>query len=437
MRKPACAQLGAVTPTFDDTTSEDCLTLNVWAPKNAPTTPLPVMVWIYGGSFVIGSGADAAYDGQKLAEATSSVVVTINYRLGPLGFFAHSDLETEDAAHPSTGMYGFEDQRAAMAWTRANIAAFGGDAAKVTVFGESAGGISACLHLVAPASDGLFDRAIIESGGCAGVSATTSADAKTHGDALVTALGCDGADPITCMRGKTTEEIVTALPVTPFDLANGWSPNVDGFDLPSDPAVLLASGDIADVPVLLGSNDDEGSLFFAFGNPVTDDATYLAYVEQFYPGQGAAILAEYPSATYGSAKAAAIEAFGDGGFVCPARRTARALANAGRATWLYHFNHAPAALLPDLGAYHSSELPFVFGNAGPISPMSPTAEEAPLVATMQGYWGRMAATGDPNGGGAASWPAYDEINDQNVVLDLTVSEESGRKNVECDFWDSL
>ncbi len=437
MRKPACTQLGALSPTFDATSSEDCLTLNIWAPKTPPSTPVPVMVWIYGGSFSVGSAADKAYDGQKLAEMAGAIVVTINYRLGPLGFLAHPDLVAEDAAHPSSGMYGFEDQRMALAWTRDNIAAFGGDPTRVTAFGESAGGISTCLHLVSPLSTSLFARAIIESGGCSNLGAVTSAAAIAHGAQVVTALGCDGANPITCMRGKTAQQVVEAVPVTPFDLAHAWAPNIDGLNLPSAPAQLFANGAIANVPVLLGTNDDEGTLFLAIGNTVVDDATYLAFVDQFFPGKGSQVVAHYPSANFASPKEAAEEAIADAGFVCPARATARAIAKTGHPTFLYHFTHAPAALLPALGSYHSSELPFVFDNPGPLSPSSPTVAEAPLVATMQGYWTRMAKTGDPNGAGATPWPAFTEAGDQNIVLDLTVSAETNRKKVDCDFWDAF
>ena len=145
-----CPQLSAISPTPMTGTSEDCLTVNVWTPATKPSAAAPVMVWIHGGGFVLGSGAEATYDGHALSEATGAVIITINYRLGPLGWLAHSALQAEDAAHPSSGMYGFEDQRAALAWAKANAAAFGGDPANVTVFGESAGGLSTCLHVLSP-----------------------------------------------------------------------------------------------------------------------------------------------------------------------------------------------------------------------------------------------------------------------------------------------
>src|SRR5262249_52048945 len=163
--------------------------------------------------------------------------------------------------------------------------------------------------------------------------------------------------------------------------------------------------------VLLGSNGNEGTLFFAFKSPVTDDASYLAFAEQAAPGKGAQIVAQYPSTMYGSPKAAAAPAVGGAVFGCSAPPMARRLASA-------LSPHGPAAVIADLGSYHSPEIPFVFANPTTLSPSSPTAEETPLVATMQGYWGRMAKSGDPNGDAAFAWPPYAQATDDNIVLDL-------------------
>jgi para-nitrobenzyl esterase len=239
---PACGQLDALTSmSFDTTTSEDCLTLNVWAPKAASSSPAPVMLWIHGGSFVIGSGGSPDYDGQALSEATGAVVVTINYRLGPLGFLALPALHSEDPAHPSSGMYGIEDQRAAMAWVQKNVAGFGGDPQNVTLFGESAGGISVCTHLISPPSKGLFQRAIIESGACATGLATTETAAQTQGANVAAKLGCSPSD-LACLRGKKVDEVLLALPTSPFETITGgvsWGTVVDGLNLPDDPIKLF------------------------------------------------------------------------------------------------------------------------------------------------------------------------------------------------------
>ena len=438
-----CTQNGSIGNKLDPKSGEDCLTLNVWTPEKPASDKLPVMVWIHGGGFVLGSGSDAAYDGQALSEATGAVVVSVNYRLGPFGFLALPQLEAEDAAHPSTGAYGLEDQRAALQWVKANIAAFGGDPAGVTLFGESAGGISTCMHLVSPQSKGLFQRAIIESGPCD--TGTEKAEAMAQGDAFLAALGCkDDADPLECARGKPIEDVMSALPTSVdffFGANASWFPVIDGWNLPDTPGKLLGEGKFEKVPVVLGSNGDEGTLFMYLAGEagkIPDDAAFLALAEQLVPGKGAEVVAHYPTATYGSAQAAAAASVGDAAFVCPSRRTARAIAKAGVDTYLYHFTYSPeGALLPNMGSFHSAEVKYVLGNPSQLLPKPLTDEELPLSATMMGYWSRHAEAGDPNGKDAVAWPKYDAAADESIVLDLTVSKESGLHADLCDFWDTI
>jgi para-nitrobenzyl esterase len=432
-----CPQLAALGNTPMTGTSEDCLTVNVWTPVPAPATA-PVLVWIHGGGFILGSGGEATYDGAALAEATGAVVVTMNYRLGPLGWLGHSALAAEDGAHPTSAMYGFEDQRAALAWVKANAAAFGGDPADVTLFGESAGGISTCAHLLSPGTAGLFQRAIIESGPC-GLAAGTEQTAEAQGATFATALGCtDPAQVLACLRGKTADELLVALPAKEAVIGPGgasWLPVIDGANLPDQPDKLLAAGKFAKVPVIIGSNKDEATLFFVIGLMVNTDADYLALVEGIFPGQGAKILAQYPSATYGSAKAAATAAVGEGVFNCPTRRTARGLAAGGAPVYLYHFTNAPKTLFGDLGAFHSAEVPFIFTN--PYLGISLDEDQQKLSKTMQTYWIGLAKTGDPNVNGVPTWPQYDATTDQNLMLDLTITTSTGLKKAACDFWDTL
>jgi para-nitrobenzyl esterase len=440
---PRCAQAGLLSPAYDTTTVEDCLTVNVWTPDKAAPSPAPVLVWIHGGAFVFGSNSDADYDGQALSEATGAVVVTVNYRLGPFGALAHPALKAEDPSHPSSGAYGLEDQRAALAWVKANIAAFGGDPGKVTLFGESAGGISTCMHMASPKSEGLFQRAIIESGPCN--SAVAEADAFAQGEELVMALGCGDADAsaasvLECLRGKSTEAIMSALPASGdliFGEGPSWFPVLDGWNLPDQPEALLAAGSAANIPTILGSNADEGTLFFALAETkVADDAAFEALAEKLVPGKGKEVVALYPTATFGSAEKAAMAAVGDAGFVCPARRAARALEKAGGSAYLYHFTYVPmGTLLPNLGAYHSSEIKSVFGNSTQLASQPLTDEEKELSATIQGYWSRHAETGDPNGDGAAEWPKYNAAKDENIVLNPMISTQSGLRKDLCDFWD--
>jgi len=437
---PACAQQNPVTQKYDSSSQEDCLTLNVWTPTRIKGA-VPVLLWIHGGAFVLGSGGEDVYDGRALSEASGAIVVTVNYRLGPFGFLALSELKAEDASHPATGAYGLEDQRLAMQWVQANIAAFGGDAQRVTLFGESAGGISTCHHLVSPKSKGLFQRAIIESGPCDTVG--TESAALKQGVAFVDALGCKGAaDPLACVRGKSTEEVMRALPQSSdflFGKGASWFPVVDGWNLPDRPNKLLASGSFARVPTLLGANADEASLFFALsGTMIGDEAAFTAFAESLVPGRGKDVVARYPMATYGTWQKAAMAAVSDAGFVCPTRKMARAFAAGGSDTYLYHFTYAPkGGLFGELGAFHSAELKYVFGNPSQVLPRPLTEEETQLSTIVMGYFTRHASTGDPNGAGATVWPKYSLATDENLVLDQTPKRQSQLKKDLCDFWDGV
>lgn len=434
----ACAQKGALSSSFDSSTGEDCLTVNVWTPDVADPSGLPVLVWIHGGGFVFGSGGDAAYDGKNLSEKSGFVVVSLNYRLGPLGFLGLPALKAEDSAHPSTGAYGLEDQRAALAWVKANIAAFGGNPANVTLFGESAGGASTCMHMVSPQSKGLFQRAIIESGPCDLVN--TEAASTGYGDQLAEALGCKTApDVLACMRGKSTEEIMNAVPASTSITGQSWYPAVDGWNLPDLPSKLVEAGSFEKMPTIFGTNSDEGTLFTQLGSTmIADEAAFEKFAEENIPGHGKEIVAQYPTATYGTAQKAATAAITDGTFTCATRRAARAFTKAGAATFMYHFTYVPKdALLSGLGSFHSAEIKYVLGNPSQLQPQQLTEDELVMSASMMGYWSRHAEKGDPNGEGAFAWPKYDATTEENIVFDLKISKEAGLKKEICDFWDSI
>jgi para-nitrobenzyl esterase len=434
---PGCLQIDRISGAINTHSSEDCLTVNVWTPADTPSAPAPVLVWIHGGTFVTGSGGDIDFDGRKLSEATGSVVVTLNYRLGPLGYLAYAPLATEDAGHPSTGMYGFEDQRAALAWVKANIGAFGGDAGNVTLFGESAGAISACLHLVSPKSAGLFQRVILESGPCVSKLGPTAEAAKAQGEQLAAALGCSDA---ACMRKKPAGEVLLALPPRADFVGTegaGWFPILDGWNVPVDPTEAFATGHFTQVPTLLGTNGNEGSLFFLGNKSLLTEADFTTLMERFFPGHGAEILARYPVASFGSPVAAASIAFGDGALVCPTRTVARAIAGAGVPTYRYDFTRVTAnGKMLGLGAYHSAEVAFVFGNPSVLAD-DLTPAELPLSVAMMGYWGRMAKSGDPNGAGALAWPKYTLADETVMVLDLDLHTQKDFDADTCDFWDAL
>ena len=428
--------------------NEDCLYLNVWSPSPLASVAAPVMVFVHGGSFLYGSGTFGLYDGAKLAAATGHVVVTLNYRLGALGFLSNAALRLEDPANPSAGEYGIEDQIAAFQWVHENIAAFGGDAANVTIFGESAGGTSMFLHLVSPKSAGLFKQVIVESGAAAlGSPAVLTAAGDAEGATFASLLACasddagasdgstqDGAALMACLRGKAIADI---LATGGTESSPAWWPVVDGFVVPDDPVTLFAAGKINKVPTLLGNNKNEGTLF-VLQSPPTDDASYAAFGDGLVPGQGAAIVAQYPIASFGgSYQAAAAEAMTDGTFLCPTRRVARAIAATGAPVFRYDFVHVMEnPPIPNLGAFHGSELVFVLGNeiAGLFGL---AADEQPLSELMMAYWGSMAASGNPNGGTRFAWPAYDATAETEIVLDSMPSTETQLKKAACDFWDGI
>jgi para-nitrobenzyl esterase len=426
-----CAQL-STGGTLSATSSEDCLYVNVWTPA-APVTKAPVYLWIYGGGFVSGSGASAVYNGSNLVIEENAIVVTFNYRLGALGFFAHPAVAAEEgvATAPNAGL---ADQQAALKWVHDNIAAFGGDPANVTLAGESAGAISVCAHLAMPGSKGLFARAIMESGACINAAFTTKALAEDQATRLATAVSCSD---LVCLRAKTAEEILKALPgkkalVGPGD---AYFPLVDGTLVPLAPLDAIASGSWANVPTLLGTNVNEGALFlYLWGNPPPTSADVrLALSGLFGASTVDAIAAEY------GVDATPSQAFTDiiteGVFACPARRAARAISAAGASAWLYQFTYAyTLALFPGITTAHAFELPFVFHNAfGQVL----TDADVAMSDTVDGYWFRFARTGDPNGAGAVPWPAFTQASDANVVLDTTVSTNTGLKKAKCDFWDGI
>jgi len=432
--------------------SEDCLFVNVWAPRGK--TGLPVMVWLHGGAFIFGSGGDAYYNGRYLTETYDVIVVTVNYRLGAFGFFAHPELTAEDPAYPSSGNYGLEDQLAALQWVQRNIEGFGGDPANVTLFGESAGGFSACAHYVSPRSAGLFRAAISQSGLCAStVTEPTLAEAEVTGDQLAQKLGCTGPGVAACMRARSTDELLDAtaaplpadqLPGGPFYTDQATSlqtlPNIDGVVLATSLKEAFAAGNFEPRPLIVGGNRDEGTLFHSvfFAREVADETEYRdALARRFGAPNVDAIVARYPVADFSDANRALAEVTGDAFFACPARRTARGAAAAGAPVHFYSFERElEQPFLANLGVFHSSEIPFLF-ESDPKFPLGRVGSGQSVADTIQGYWTRFAATGDPDGEGAVDWPAYDAGGDHHLVIDSDVVVGSGLRAANCDFWDAL
>ncbi|HWO26453.1 MAG TPA: carboxylesterase family protein [Kofleriaceae bacterium] len=437
---------------------EDCLFLNVWTPTSPGDDGLvPVMVWLHGGAFVFGSGGDKFYSGQHLAETYGVVVVTLSYRLGALGFLAHPALAAEDPAYPSSGNYGFDDQRAALGWVQRNIAQLGGDPGNVLLFGESAGGYSTCAHYVSPRSAGLFSRAIVESGLCTSpLLEATRAEAEATGTKVAQDLGCPATGPeaVACLRAKPVDALLaaTALPQPqsqppggPLYLGDTASllatrPSVDGFVVEQPMRAAFAAASFPPRPLIVGTTRDEGTLFHSplFATEVTTDAEYrAALARRFGQNNVAAIVARYPASAFASPNRALAEVSGDAFFVCPARQTARDAAAAGAPVYLYSFEQPPELpLFADLGVFHSAEIPFVFGT-DPAYPLGRVGESgAATAATLQALWTQFAAAADPNGVGPA-WPAFERAGDRHLVIGPTIAAGSGHKAAACDFWDVL
>ena len=263
---------------------EDCLFLNIWTRDLALAQPAPVIVWLHTGGFAGASANFAGTNGRKFAEQTGVVVVAPNYRVGALGFLAHSALAAEDPAHPISGNYGLLDQQAALRWVHDNIAAFGGDPDNVTIAGTSAGGASVGLQLVSPATAGLFHRAIVQSA-YPTTRWATHEESVANGVVVANALGCtDPATALSCMRAKTMGEVLLARPVATQAVVTQpgriyWEPNVDGVVIPDQPRDLFASGNWHLVPTIVGANRDEG-----WGNFISRSFISGASLLQYKPG---------------------------------------------------------------------------------------------------------------------------------------------------------
>jgi para-nitrobenzyl esterase len=411
---PSCPQFLPGAPTLP--TAEDCLFLNVYATETS-RTGLPVMVWIHGGTFIIGSGG--SYDGSVLARTHNLVVVTINYRLGALGFLALPSLEAESQDR-SAGNYGLLDQQAALKWVQRNIGKFGGDPAKVTIAGESAGGISVCAQLVSPGASGLFRGAIIESGPC--LHQATMADAEKSAGELVAKLSCDKArDVPACLRSKSAPQVLAAMPGS-IDGPLLWAPVMDSHVLPRQPFEAFRSGAFNKVPVINGSNRDEGTLFIAMGKPLSAQ-NYAAAVGSFArllnptmtgrKDEAANVLSEYPLERYESPSLGLAAVLGDSFFSCPIERTNQ-LISVFVPSYQYEFNDrdAPSTLIPHppfpLGAYHASEIQYVFQTYFPTSQRTGRPDfsvaQQKLSDQMAAHWSRFIATGNPDGASPSWFP---------------------------------
>jgi para-nitrobenzyl esterase len=369
---------------------EDCLYLNIWTGAKSKSDKRPVMVWIHGGAFTRGSGSTPTYNGETLAKK-GVVVVTINYRLGIFGFFAHPDL-TAESEHHSSGDYGILDEIAALEWVQKNIAAFGGDPKRVTIFGESAGSWAVNVLVASPLTKGLFQRAIGESGANFSKMATL-ADLEKSGAR---------AGSIQDLRAKPADEIMKT--------AGQFSVNVDGWLLPTDVITIFKNGKQNDVPILIGSNADEGTAFMPPKMTVTA-------LKQRFGANADKAMEVYPASTDEEAWKAAAAMMRDQTFGLQMRTWARMQTKSGKApAYLYYFTRVPPGPVGEhYGAFHASEISYVFGT--PDIGKRPWQDvDFKLSETMSSYWVNFATAGNPNGKGLPPWPAYDEKKD--LALDL-------------------
>ena len=428
---------------------EDCLKLNVWVPDPAPASPVPVIVWIHTGAFQAASRNLADSNPQKLVERTGAIVVAANYRIGPLGFMGHPALTGEDPGYRSSGNYGFLDQRAALAWVRDNIAAFGGDPGNVTIDGQSAGGNSVSLHVVSPGSAGYFHRAIMQSG-YASTRWRTRADAETLGTDFAAVVGCaDPAQVLACMRSKTRNEVLLAFGNGQQEFAETgrvpWGPVVDGLDIPDQPRRMYEAGDFNHVPLIIGATRDEGWIYVdrSFPAGLTEEQYEAAVVTEFGAADAPAILAQYPASDFPTPKLALSQLTGDVEAVCEVRRLARLVRRTGTPVYLYSFEREADAVVPDL-VIHGLDRNFVFGNNfGPPSNYVLNEDDLALFGAISTYWTRFAASGSPNSDddGTIRWPAFWHSNGQGsgaskyLVLDWPLREDKRLREEHCDFWE--
>jgi para-nitrobenzyl esterase len=460
-----CAQTGDLIGDAPST-NEDCLYLNVTTPRHhgssateAAGRKLPVMVWIHGGGFLWGSGA--IYGAERLASKGDVVVVTFNYRLNALGFLAHPALDGGPARNKS-GNFGIEDQQAVLRWVRQNAAAFGGDSHNITIFGESAGGMSSCAHLTSPGSRGLFDRVIIQSGPCtlrwpwsasaAGPQAETwrpkpRAQAEKQAIAIATKVGCaDMRTAAACLRSKSVTALLGAV------AESGLGPTYGGGVIPEDPARQIAAGHFAKVPILHGTTRDEHVTFQAgfeigAGGPISAK-DYPAVLGQFLglkDDQVAKVVREYPLSDYkGSTSWAMSATVTDWAWACPALG-ADDLFGKYVPTYAFEFADRSAPWFKDIpaqkyptGAYHAGELQYLFSRAYSGGDLSP--EQQRLSDQMIGYWTRFARHGDPGNDQAPAWPGYRPSSGEVLSLntgDDGIAQVDMYREHRCGFWKSL
>ncbi|WP_202819209.1 carboxylesterase/lipase family protein [Actinosynnema sp. ALI-1.44] len=415
--------------------AEDCLYLDVTAPRTRRGGLKPVLVWLYGGAF--NTGAAKEFDGARLATSGDVVVVSMNYRLGALGFLSSPVLDG------SGGNYGLMDQAAALRWVQRNARRFGGDPGNVTLAGQSAGARAVCAHLASPLSQGLFHRAISQSGACDNDVLTLSA-AQAFGAQAIEQLGCaKAADVAACLRGQSVEKLLGTLAGVGFAF-NGkvsdrpWNPVAGTPMLPKQPKDVLRDGTGARVPLMIGSTRDEMRMFVSWESNMTA-GRYTELVRQTFGERADDVLTTYPVGNYGSpalAMSAVLSDWGGAIGACPVLRTAEA-ASAHQPVYAYEFAEDSGQVTQTgfpQGSYHGLDLPYLWDLDMAQNPYPPlTAKQKRLSAKIVGYWTAFARTGNPNGPARPHWP-------EDAVIKLSsegIAPTPFAADHHCGFWSGI
>ena len=413
---PACMQTGVSMPgETPPAVSEDCLYLNIWTPAKSSSEPLPVIVWIYGGAYINGSASMPLYWGDRLAQK-GVIVVTIAYRLGPLGFLAHPEL-TRESPHHSSGNYGLMDQIAALKWIQRNIASFGGDPKNVTIAGQSSGSISVSILMASPLAKGLFQRAIGESGGLFEPLQIAPkyllANAERDGEKYAASLGA------------TSLQELRRLPAGRFSGDGGGivHPVIEPYVLPVSPYEAFASGQQNDVPLLVGSNAEEARSLTDVSR--VKAAAFESDVDHRFGQLPPPLLAAYPHATDAEAQQARLDLERDLRFGWDMWAWARLQAGTGKnPVYYYSFRQEPpfpaGSVYEGWGASHFAELWYVFDHLDQ-EPWRWSKSDQRVAEEMSSYWVNFAKSGDPNGAGLPSWPAFTSADSKVLYLADPVS----------------
>ena len=439
-----------------DGMSEDCLYLNVWTPAKTGKEKLPVMVYFFGGGFMAGDGSEPRYDGESMA-TKGIVTISISYRLSVFGFMAHPELTKESPNHAS-GNYALFDQYAALKWVQENIAAFGGDPKRVTIAGESAGSIAVSAQMASPLSKNLIAGAIGESGSIMGaLSATPLADGEQAGVKFGQAIG---KESLAALRAMPADQLLeaTAKPGLPR-----FSPVVDGYFFPKDPAAIFAAGEQAHVPLLAGSNSEESGAAGVLGREPATVENYKKALERLYPGKGEQVFKLYPATTENEILDAARDLAGDRFIAFSTWKWVElATKTGGKPTYYYRYDRPRPAMRPEMGnaqaglaggvirnpqpnagpprpaprgAVHSAEIEYAMGNLDGNKVYAWTPDDYKVSKVMQEYFANFIKTGNPNGKGLANWPTFKA--NQRMIIDVNTRAEADKVRARYEFHESL